>query len=124
VDIEIEWRSKIVWGRVENISREGMFIELDDVLDPGEQFFGNLALNVPLRVVGVVRRTVPHYGIGVSFVIPQPADQRRFAALLIALAQGSDSEAAGVQLPQAQPEEPLCCVAASAASGPAIGRHE
>jgi PilZ domain-containing protein len=124
LDIEIEWGSKIVWGRVENISREGMFIELDDVPEVGEQFTGNLSLNVPLRVIGIVRRTVSHYGIGVSFVIPEQTDQRRFAALLIALAQGSDPEAAGAELPQAKPDEPLCCVAASVASGATIGRRE
>jgi hypothetical protein len=27
VDIEIAWDSKTVWGRVRNISRQGMFIE-------------------------------------------------------------------------------------------------
>ena len=114
VDIEIEWGLKIVWGRVENISREGMFIELDDdVPEAGEQFTGNLSLNVPLRVIGLVRRTVPHYGIGVSFVIPEPADQRRFAALLVALAEGSDPQTTGAELPEAKPDEPLCCVASA-----------
>ena len=85
VDIEIQWRSQRVWGRVKNISREGMFIELDDVPEPGARFFGNLSLNAPLRVIGLVRRTVPQYGIGVSFVIPDQMDKRRFEALLIAL---------------------------------------
>ena len=107
VDIEIQWGSKIVWGRVENISREGMFIELDDVPEVGEQFTGNLSLNVPLRVIGRVRRTVPRYGIGVSFAIPEQADRRRFEALLIALAKGSEPETAGVQLPQTKADEPL-----------------
>src|SRR5260370_29495232 len=53
VDIEIQWRSQRVWGRVKNISREGMFIELDDVPEPGARFFGNLSLNAPLRVIGL-----------------------------------------------------------------------
>src|SRR5260370_21617721 len=89
VDIEIERRSKSGWGRVRNISREGMFIELDDAPEPGAKFSGNLSLNVPLRVICVVPRIVPHYGIGVSFVIPDQVDKRRFEALLIALAPGA-----------------------------------
>lgn len=113
IDIEIQWGSKIIWGRVENISREGMFIELDDVPEAGEQFTGNLSLNVPLRIIGLVRRTVPHYGIGVSFVIPEPEDQRRFAALLVALAKGSDPQTTGAELPRAKPDKPLCCVASA-----------
>lgn len=117
VDIEIEWRSAKVWGRVKNISREGMFIQLDDVPEPGANFFGNLSLNVPLRVIGLVRRTVPRYGIGVSFVIPEQGDRRRFEALLVALAQGSDPNTSGVQPPETKPEEPLLCVAVAATSG-------
>lgn len=64
VDIEIEWRSKSIWGRVGNISREGMFIQLDEAMEPGATFSGNLSLNIPLRVIGLVRRTVPQYGHG------------------------------------------------------------
>jgi hypothetical protein len=114
VDIEIQWRSQRVWGRVKNISREGMFIELDDVPEPGARFFGNLSLNAPLRVIGLVRRTVPQYGIGVSFVIPDQVDKRRFEALLIALAQGSGPATTGANTPQAKPDEPLRCFAAAA----------
>jgi hypothetical protein len=114
VDIEIERRSKSVWGRVRNISREGMFIELDDALEPGAKFSGNLSLNVPLRVICVVRRIVPQYGIGVSFVIPEQVDKRRFEALLIALARGADPTTTGAKRPQAKPDEPLLCFAAAA----------
>lgn len=114
VDIEIEWGARRVWGRVKNISREGMFIELDDVLEPGTKFFGNLSLNVPLRIAGLVRRTVPRYGIGISFVIPEHADKRRFEALLIALARGSDPVATNANPPQTKPNEPLLCFAATA----------
>ena len=118
IDIEIQWRSQRVWGRVKNISREGMFIELDDVPEPGAKFSGNLSLNVPLRVIGLVRRTVPQYGIGVSFVIPNRADKKRFEALLVALTQGSDPATTGVKLPRAKPDEPLRSFAAAA-----TGRH-
>lgn len=114
VDIEIAWRSERVWGRVRNISREGMFIEAADAPELGARFFGNLALNVPLRMIGLVRRTVPRYGIGVSFVIPEQLDKRRFEALLIALAQGSDPTMAGANPPHANPDAPLRCFAAAA----------
>lgn len=114
VDIEIEWRSKSIWGRVRNISREGMFIQLDEALEPGAKFSGNLSLNIPLRVIGLVRRTVPQYGIGVSFLIPEQVDKRRFEALLIALAQGSDPATTGATPPQAKPDEPPRCFAAAA----------
>jgi hypothetical protein len=117
VDIEIEWRSKRVWGRVRNISREGMFIELDNVLEPGAEFSANLSLNVPLRVIGLVRRTVPQYGVGVSFVIPEQVDKSRFEALLIALAHGSDPATTGAKPQQAKPDEPLLCLAAAATRG-------
>jgi hypothetical protein len=117
VDIEIERRSKSVWGLVRNISREGMFIELVDAPEPGAKFYANLSLNVPLRVICLVRRTVPQYGIGVSFVIPEQVDKRRFEALLIALACGADPTATGAKAPQAKPDEPLLCFAAAASRG-------
>jgi hypothetical protein len=97
-----------------NISREGMFIELDEALEPGTQFSGNLSLNAPLRVIGLVRRTVPQFGVGVSFIIPEQVDKKRFEALLIALAHGSDPATTGANAPQAKPDEPLRCFAAAA----------
>ena len=114
VDIEIERRSKSVWGRVRNISREGMFIELEDAPEPGAKFRANLSLNVPLRVTCVVRRIVPRYGIGVSFVIPEEVDKRRFEALLIALARGADPTTTSAKPPQSKADEPLLCFAAAA----------
>jgi hypothetical protein len=116
VDIEITWRSKTVWGRVRNISRGGMFIEVDNAPEPGTKFSANLSLNVPLRVIGLVRRSVPRYGIGVSFLIPEQEDQRRFEALLVALADGSDRAMAGAKTPDGNPDGPLRCFAAAAAS--------
>ena len=114
VDIEIERRSKSVWGRVRNISREGMFIELEGAPEPGAKFCANLSLNVPLRVMCLVRRTVPQYGIGVTFVIPEHGDKRRFEALLIALACGADPTATGAKAPQVKADEPRLCFAAAA----------
>jgi len=115
VDIEIAWNSKTVWGRVRNISRQGMFIEVDNPPQPGAKFSANLSLNVPLRVIGLVRRTTPRYGIGVSFLIPDQVDQRRFEALLVALAHGWDPAMAAAKPADANPDGPLRCFAAAAA---------
>ena len=97
-----------------NLSREGLFIQLENAPRLGEQFSGNLSLNLPLRITGLVRRNVPQYGIGVSFVIPEQVDRRRFEALLIALALGEDPTATSAEPPQPKPEEPLLCLAAVA----------
>ena len=47
--IEIEWCSKKYWGRVRNISRHGLFIELPDLPVLNAEFSASLALNKPLR---------------------------------------------------------------------------
>src|SRR5260370_14912422 len=110
VDIEIAWNSKTVWGRVRNISRQGMFIEVDNPPQPGAKFSANLSLNVPLRVIGLVGRTSPRYGIGLSFIIPEAADQRRFEALLVALAHGSYPAMAAAKPADANPVGPPRCL--------------
>jgi hypothetical protein len=89
-----------------------MFIEVDNPPEPGAKFSANLSFNVPLRVIGLVRRTTPRYGIGVSFLIPDQVDQRRFEALLVALAHGSDPAMAAAKPGDAKPDGPLRCFAA------------
>ena len=121
VDIEIAWNSNTVWGRVRNISRGGMFIEVANPPEPGAKFSANLSLNVPLRIIGLVRRTTPRYGIGVSFLIPDQADQRRFEALLVALAHGSDPATAAAKPAEGNPDGPLRCFAAVAGSRDSSG---
>ncbi len=116
VDIEITWNSKTVWGRVRNISRGGMFIEVANPPEEGAKFSANLSLNVPLRIIGLVRRATQRYGVGVSFIIPDNADQRRFEALLVALAHGSDPAMAAAKPEEGNPNGPLRCFAAVAGS--------
>ena len=94
-----------------------MFIELVDTPEPDVKFCANLSLNVQFRVICLVRRSVPQYGIGVSFVVPKQVDKRRFEALLIALASGADPTATGAKVPQAKPDEPLLSFAAAATRG-------
>src|SRR5260370_34917843 len=66
VDIEIAWNSKTVCGRVRNISRQGMFIELDNPPKPAAKFSANLSLNVPLEAIGLRHNSAPHSGLAVS----------------------------------------------------------
>ncbi len=98
-DIEINLGSKELRGRVCDISRYGMFIELPDPPELNAWFLGRLALNEPLRVNCVVQRIVPGRGVGVTIVIPEEEGQRRFDALLFALAQGSGPSAASANPP-------------------------
>jgi hypothetical protein len=90
--IEIEWCSKKYWGRVRNISRHGMFIELPDVPVLNAEFSASLALNKPLRIECVVRRTIPGHGIGVTVSTPSKDSQIRYESLLRALAVDPESD--------------------------------
>jgi hypothetical protein len=91
VGIEIEWCSKKYWGRVRNLSRHGLFIELPGLPALNAVFSANLALNNPLRIECVVRRTVPGQGIGVTVTLPSQESRRRYEALLQALSLGSEN---------------------------------
>jgi len=110
VEIEIERNSKNVWGTVNNISREGMFIEIAGQAPVGSHFSGNLALNIPLHVECIVRRIVPRHGIGITFVIPEEQGRVRFEALLVALALGPTSASVCPETPNPS----LPCLAATA----------
>lgn len=96
--VEIEWCSKKYWGRVRNISRHGMFIELPDLPVGSAAFSANLALNKPLRIECVVRRTIPGHGIGVAVTLTSQESRVRYDALLKALSLSPDTpeQAVGV----------------------------
>jgi len=100
--IEIEWCSMKYWGRVRNISRHGMFIELPDLPVLNAAFPASLALNKPLRVECVVRRVVPGQGIGVTVTLPSKESRMRYEALLQALSLGPEPGAARQELPAFQ----------------------
>jgi len=90
-DVEIEWCSKRIWGRVRNISKQGMFIELPEVPLANAAFTAYVALNEPLRLECVVRRIVPGRGIGVTVTPYDVKARARYEALLIALSLSSES---------------------------------
>jgi PilZ domain len=107
-DIEIECGSGKLWGRVRDISRTGMFIELPMLDDRRGRFAANLALNEPLRMECVVRRVVSGCGVGVTITIPEEEGQGRYEALLVALSLGCGPAAASVHPPpERDPQRPL-----------------
>jgi hypothetical protein len=91
ITAEIFWQGKKRWGRVTDISHGGMFIEMPDGPCLDASFTVHLALNVPLRLDCVVCRVIPNRGIGVTFVVSEKG-RKRFNALLLALAAGTDPE--------------------------------
>jgi hypothetical protein len=101
VDVEIDWGSKVLWGRVHDISRTGMFIEIADCPWVNACFSAHLALNAPLSVECVVRRVVPGQGIGVTITIPDRQAKKRFNALLRALRHEAMPATAKARIPQA-----------------------
>lgn len=112
VAAEIAWHSKNQWGRVKNISRSGMFIEMLHPPEVGRRVFVRLALNTPLELECTVRRVAPRSGAGVSLTVPQRA-KRRFEALLLALGCGLEPLSASVSIPQQ--ESPRTMVKAAGA---------
>jgi hypothetical protein len=102
VKAEILWQSQKVWGTVTDVSRGGLFIEIEHAPCMGAHFTAHLALNEPLRLGCVVRRVVPDLGVGVSLSIPEQS-RKRFQALLLALSAGADPATTSVKIPKTEP---------------------
>jgi hypothetical protein len=98
-DAEIVYRSQQSRGRVTDISRGGMFVEVADPPPLGASFIVRIALNVPLQLDCVVRRVVDDRGVGVSLSVGERA-KKRFEALLLALSVGEDPAVTSENLPQ------------------------
>jgi PilZ domain len=82
-EIELDWGSKVVIGRVRDLSREGMFIEMDEWPAIGRHFSARLNLGTPLPIQCVVQRIALCQGIGVTFTLADGEDSRqRLNALL------------------------------------------
>ncbi len=112
VNAKIVWPSRSRWGRITNISRSGMFIEITDPPDLNASFSVYLALDTPLRLDCIVRRVVPQRGIGVTLSVPQEG-KKRFAALLLALARTSEPNAASANPPAQQAPHALAAAGGS-----------
>lgn len=112
VQAELIWQSRRAWGRVVDISRAGMFIEVDNHFRVNATFSVFLALNVPLQLDCRVRRVVPGRGVGVSLTVPRHM-KARFDALLLALDFGTDTAGTGAPLPATPDRAMAKAVAAS-----------
>lgn len=88
-DLELEWGSTTLRGRLADISVNGMFIEISDPLWIGAGFAARLALEQPVRLDCSVRRVEPGRGMGVTFAIPEPESKARVQSLLGTLADKS-----------------------------------
>lgn len=86
-DLEIEWGSTVLRGRVSDISAGGLQVALADPLWVGASFAAKLLLDAPLRLLCVVRRVEPGKGMGVTIEVPDEGDRGRLSALLEALAR-------------------------------------
>jgi len=116
VPAEIAWQSRKIWGRVTDVSRGGLFIEMTDPPCLGAHFVLNVALNVPLRINCIVRRVVAGRGIGVEINVPEQS-RKRFQALLLALSAGADPASTAAKA--TPPDSPRSLAKAAMASGKA-----
>ena len=81
-NVEIEWGSATLRGRIRDISFNGMFIEAADPLWLGARFAAQVLLDSPLRVDCVVRRIEPGRAMGVTFTAVDAESRARVASLL------------------------------------------
>lgn len=92
VDLELEWGSALLRGRVRDISASGAFIELPDPLWVGAGFSARLVLQRPVQIDCFVRRVEPGRGMGVSVAVSHPESKEHFEALLQELSQSGSGE--------------------------------
>ena len=114
VNAEVTWQSRRMWGRITDLSKSGLFIEMAGAPEPGQHFSVSLALNVPLKLNCTVRRVVPGLGIGVSLSAPE-SSKKRFQALLLALSAGGDSTTTAAKAPRPEPPRTLAKAVAARA---------
>lgn len=115
VSAELAWSTRTRWGRVTNISRGGMFIEMSEPPRVGTRFTVRLALNTPLEVEGIVRRIAPERGIGAAIFVREK-ERKRFEALLLAIGEGADPAVTATKVPPPPRETPRAMIA-TAGSG-------
>lgn len=121
VKTQVVWESGKAWGRVTDVSRNGLFIELDEPLALGVNVSVHLALNVPLKLNGVVRRPVAGRGIGVGLSVPEES-KKRFDALLKALSLDADPAAAAAKASRGDSPRPAARAAVAVAAAAAARR--
>jgi hypothetical protein len=125
VQAEVVWQSQKKWGHVVDVSRSGLFIQMDEPPARGSRFTAHLALNVPLMLNCEVKRIVPGLGVGVAISVPE-GSKKRFEALLLALSFSADPAATAAKANFPAPPRPKARAAvltmAAAASAAATSR--
>jgi len=87
VELEMEWGSARLSGRVRDASASGMFIESTDPLWVGAGFCARLALAEPVQVDCFVRRIEPGRGMGVSVALAEEGPRQLYQQFVQALAR-------------------------------------
>jgi hypothetical protein len=87
VELEMEWGSAVLRGRIRNASASGMFIESDDPLWIGAGFSARVIYGRPFRLNCSVRRIEPGRGMGVAVALAEPNSRQDFHDFLEALSQ-------------------------------------
>ncbi len=84
-DLEIEWGSATISGRVLDISPGGMFLISSEPLWLGARFYAKLLTKPPIHVECTVRHIEPGRGIAVTIALTDSLSQARFTELLASL---------------------------------------
>ncbi|MBZ5702353.1 MAG: PilZ domain-containing protein [Acidobacteriia bacterium] len=87
VELEMEWGSARLRGRICDASANGMFIEAADPLWVGAGFRARLALAEPVQVDCFVRRIEPGRGMGVSVALAEEGARRHYQKFVQSLAR-------------------------------------
>lgn len=83
--VEIEWGSSTIRGRVRDISSTGMFVTPTEPLWVGARFASRILLEPPIAIECTVKRVEPGRGIGVQMLVTVPGHQPVLDALIARL---------------------------------------
>jgi hypothetical protein len=86
-ELEMEWGSAVLRGRVRDISASGMFIESSDPLWVGAGFSARLKLSEQIQVNCSVKRVEPESGMGVAVSLPGDEREERYQDFVQSLAR-------------------------------------
>jgi PilZ domain len=86
-ELEMEWGSAVLRGRVRDISASGMFIESSDPLWVGAGFSARLKLSEKVQVNCFVKRVEPESGMGVAVSLPGDERKERYQDFVKSLAR-------------------------------------
>ena len=86
-NLEIDWGSAVLTGKVRDISPRGLFIELIPALWVGATFRARLKLNPALPLDCTVARVEPQNGVAVEFEIADRNGKAQLDALLSSLSK-------------------------------------